>query len=323
MGSALSAPAPPRLLAADAASQAFLARHDAFVFDCDGVLWHGLNPIPGAKETILGLRRSGRKVLFCTNNSTKARRDYCDAFAERLGVEVAEEDVVCSSWAAAEYLRNCGDARADKSKVLCFGMSGLSDELRIAGYDVVGGPDWDAKTPAELEEELDIETLDAEIGAVVSGLDRNINYYKVSMAAAYVAAGRLYVATNTDTTYPMKPNGTTSPGAGLSSAAVLGTVGRDAPDAVAGKPSALLGKTICEAFGLTPERTCMVGDRLDTDMLFAHNAGFSQLAVLSGVITEADIEANKDAAVAPHFMASSVQVLADLLAEEEAKESSA
>ncbi len=42
---------------------------------------------------------------------------------------------------------------------------------------------------------------------------------------------------------------------------------------------------------LDPKRSCMVGDRLDTDMAFAsHNSiGFS-LAVLSGVTNEAEIK---------------------------------
>ena len=39
---------------------------------------------------------------------------------------------------------------------------------------------------------------------------------------------------------------------------------------VLGKPSEWLAKHIIETKGLDPSRTCMVGDRLDSDMLFGH-----------------------------------------------------
>eukprot|EP00968_Pinguiococcus_pyrenoidosus_P024098 scaffold4278_cov263-Pinguiococcus_pyrenoidosus.AAC.6 len=57
----------------------------------------------------------------------------------------------------------------------------------------------------------------------------------------------------------------------------------------------------------------MVGDRLDTDMLFAYNAGFSKLLVLSGVVGQTDVDKNSDAKTTPDFVASSVAVLSALL----------
>ena len=41
-----------------------------------------------------------------------------------------------------------------------------------------------------------------------------------------------------------------------------------------------------------PERTMMVGDRLDTDILFGKNGGLKTLLVLSGVIAEDKLEEN-------------------------------
>jgi ribonucleotide monophosphatase NagD (HAD superfamily) len=59
------------------------------------------------------------------------------------------------------------------------------------------------------------------------------------------------------------------------------------PDEVAGKPSPGLAKLVASATGLAPERTCMVGDRLDTDIRFGNSAAYAaSVLVLTGVTRE-------------------------------------
>jgi ribonucleotide monophosphatase NagD (HAD superfamily) len=49
-----------------------------------------------------------------------------------------------------------------------------------------------------------------------------------------------------------------------------------------GKPSVALSEIIMTAHGLTrPERVLMIGDRLDTDMLFGNQAGMRTCLVLT------------------------------------------
>ncbi len=57
-----------------------------------------------------------------------------------------------------------------------------------------------------------------------------------------------------------------------------------------GKPNKTMWDVLVATHGLNPERSCMIGDRLDTDIAFAANCslGFS-LAVLSGVTNVAEI----------------------------------
>ncbi len=40
---------------------------------------------------------------------------------------------------------------------------------------------------------------------------------------------------------------------------------------------------IAEAFGMERKQICMVGDRLDTDILFGQDGGLSTMLVLSGM----------------------------------------
>lgn len=69
----------------------FLAGIDTFLLDCDGVLWRGGSSyeqyfhffltqigeaIEGAAKSVALLKSRGKKVLFISNNSTRARADY-------------------------------------------------------------------------------------------------------------------------------------------------------------------------------------------------------------------------------------------------------
>ena len=43
-------------------------------------------------------------------------------------------------------------------------------------------------------------------------------------------------------------------------------------------------ENIANAFGMERKQICMVGDRLDTDILFGQDGGLSTMLVLSGMI---------------------------------------
>ena len=53
-----------------------------------------------------------------------------------------------------------------------------------------------------------------------------------------------------------------------------------------GKPSDFMLGNIADKFNLKREQICMVGDRLDTDIMFGKNGGLTTMLVLSGVTTE-------------------------------------
>ena len=49
-----------------------------------------------------------------------------------------------------------------------------------------------------------------------------------------------------------------------------------------GKPAEFMLANIAETFGLKRDQICMVGDRLDTDILFGQHGGLTTMLVLSG-----------------------------------------
>ena len=51
---------------------------------------------------------------------------------------------------------------------------------------------------------------------------------------------------------------------------------------VVGKPEEFMLANIAETFKLERSQICMVGDRLDTDILFGQDGGLTTMLVLSG-----------------------------------------
>ena len=129
------------------------------------------------------------------------------------------------------------------------------------------------------------EMLDPDVGVVLTGLDFHVNYLKISLGMAYLRRGAVFLTTNIDTTLPS--NKILFPGAGATSAPLVASSGKE-PLAL-GKPSQAMMDAIEGKFKLDRKRTCMVGDRLDTDIKFGIEGGLGgTLAVLTGVASKED-----------------------------------
>ena len=143
------------------------------------------------------------------------------------------------------------------------------------------------------------------MGVVLCGLDFHLNYLKLALAYHYVKRGAIFLATNTDSTLPSA--GALFPGAGAISAPLVKMLGQE-PTAL-GKPSQAMMDAIEGKFKLDRRRTCMVGDRLDTDIRFGIEGGLGgTLAVLTGVSRKEEWEAEG----APVRPAAFVNALGDL-----------
>ena len=135
-------------------------------------------------------------------------------------------------------------------------------------------------TPEDYDRIASGEMLDPNVGVVLTGLDFHVNYLKVSLGMAYLRQGAVFLATNIDTTLPS--NKTLFPGAGATSAPLVASSGTT-PLAL-GKPSQAMMDAIEGKFKLDRKKTCMVGDRLNTDIQFGIEGGLGgTLAVLTGV----------------------------------------
>jgi HAD superfamily hydrolase (TIGR01450 family) len=185
--------------------------YDAFLFDLDGVLYRGADPVPHAAESLARLRSLGRRVAFVTNNSGRTP----ERVAERLGAVGIDADVgevETSALATASILADRGIRRA-----FVIGGRGIVEALGAAGIEVAGGE------PAEVD-------------AVVVGWDRDADYTKLRVASVLVEHGAALVATNADASFPAADR-TSWPGAGALLAAVETTTGIRGDAAAAPPPS--------------------------------------------------------------------------------------
>jgi HAD superfamily hydrolase (TIGR01457 family) len=229
----------------------------AVIFDLDGTLYLGKTPIKGAAEKLSELRAKGIKVLFLTNAATRSRANVALKLSN-MGFGAVKKDVYCGAYALAKYISQSHKGK----KVYFIGESGIEDEFREAGIAV---------------------SDDADIVAV--GLDRQFSYDKLCRAHRNISKGALFMASNNDHTYPTE-NGHL-PGAGAIIAAVEFACGKK--PYIVGKPNPFLLELIMKEHGLKKDEILMVGDRLDTDILFAKNCGIRSALVLSGSTKRGDI----------------------------------
>lgn len=232
---------------------------DGLVLDMDGVLWRGEEPMPGLVPFFDLLRARGVRHVLATNNSTLTVAQYVDRLAA-MGVAIEPGQVVTSAYAAADYLLTVA---GPGSPVYAVGEDGVTDALQSRGFRVT----------AE--------------GArfVVVGLDRHFTYDKMAMAMRLIHKGAQCVGTNPDVTLPTPTD--PLPGAGAILAAITAATG--AMPVVVGKPEAFMFRAAVARLGTRPERTAMVGDRLETDILGGRNAGLRTVLVLSGVTRREDL----------------------------------
>ncbi|EPQ20627.1 Pyridoxal phosphate phosphatase [Myotis brandtii] len=101
-------------------------------------------------------------------------------------------------------------------------------------------------------------------------------------------------------------------GTGSLAAAVETASGRQA--LVVGKPSPYMFECITEHFSLDPARMLMVGDRLETDILFGHRCGMTTVLTLTGVSRLEEAQAYLAASqhdLVPHYYVESIADLMD------------
>jgi 4-nitrophenyl phosphatase len=231
----------------------------SLIIDMDGVVWQSDAPIGDLPAIFNRIRARGLKFVFATNNSTKTSEQYMEKLKE-LGVDVEPWQVVTSSQAAAH-------AMAQKfppgTKVFMIGEDGLRIPLEKSGFEVLA---TEHASQAQ---------------AVVMGMDRGVNFQKLTEATLLVRSGVPFYATNTDKTFPT-PRGQI-PGAGAWISVI--TTATNIEPIVAGKPFPFLMDLSMEKLETQPQETLVVGDRLETDIAAGQAVGCPTVLVLSGVST--------------------------------------
>ncbi|MEZ4523373.1 MAG: HAD-IIA family hydrolase [Thermomicrobiales bacterium] len=234
---------------------------DAYIIDMDGVLYRGSQAIPEARPFLEALDARGIPYMMATNNATQTPANYV-AKLEGMGIHLRNEQIFTSALATGDYLRATYERG---TTVYVVGMSALREAVYGDGYFEEAGTDADL---------------------VVSGADFELQYETLRIACLAIRNGADYVATNADVTFPT-PEGLV-PGSGAIVAALVAS--GDKEPVVVGKPSPVMVERSLSQLGTEAERTVMLGDRLDTDILAGQRAGTRTVLVTTGISTVEDIE---------------------------------
>jgi len=229
---------------------------DVLLFDLDGVVYVGQEPVPAAIEAIESARAQGARCIYVTNNASRTPAQVAEHLRE-LGVPATEQDVVSSSMAGATLVAE----RITGGEVLAVGGEGVRAALIERGF-------------------VPVSTFTDTVQAVMQGYGPDVGWRDLAEATFAVRAGLPWIATNLDSTFPTARG--VAPGNGSLVQVVAQTAGRG-PDAVAGKPEPALLQEALRRTGAT--RPLMIGDRLDTDIAAGARLGMPTLLVTTGIST--------------------------------------
>ena len=237
----------------------YIQSNDAFICDMDGVLYHGNRLIPGATEFVEWLTKNDKKFLFLTNSSERSPRELAQKLG-RLGIQVSDDHFYTSALATASFLKS----QCPGGSIFAIGEPGLVNALYEAGFsfnDV--NPDY-----------------------VVFGETRSLNYEKIETAVKLVHKGAKLIGTNSDLTAPSE-SGIIPACRALVSPIEL-TCGKSAY--FVGKPNPLMMRHGLKKLDCHREDACIIGDRMDTDIVAGIESELDTILVLSGVSSEETIK---------------------------------
>lgn len=229
--------------------------YDAGLFDLDGVLYLGASPVEHAAASVRAALAAGMRPAYVTNNASR-RPEVVAEHLRRLGIPAEVADVVTSAQAAGRWL---AEHLAPGDKVLVLGTEDLASTVRDVGL-------------------VPVRTADEDPSAVVQGFSDKTAWADLAEAMVALRAGALWVAGNTDSTFPSVRG--PLPGNGAMVAALTTATGLS--PVVVGKPEPALHRESVLRVGA--ERPLVIGDRLDTDVLGAVRGGADSLLVLTGVV---------------------------------------
>jgi len=208
----------------------------ALIIDMDGVIWRADSPIGNLPSTFNRIRERGLKFVFATNNSTRTSEQYVERLAG-FGVQIEPWQVITSSQAVAHAV---AQRFPSGSKAFIIGEDGIKNALEEKGIEVVS---VENATQAQV---------------VVMGIDRGVNFQKMSEATLLIRNGAPFYATNADATFPTPKGEIPGSGAWLS----VITTATGVNPIVTGKPFPTLMEMALEKLGTSKGETLVVGEKI-------------------------------------------------------------
>ena len=304
--------------------EAVLRDHDTFIFDVDGTVWHDNILYEGSAATLGLLTKLGKRCFFISNSHAYDRAQMLAKFTKNVpGESFTVENMVTGASALASYIST---NFPNVKKCFLIGTSAVKRELEAVGITCIGGGvdsggHGEAQCVGDAMTQSKFDNMNVDdncVQAVVVAGDFAFTYVQICIAVRYLQSDPnmpVFAGSNDqlslgdcegirDTRMPGPTRIVTD--------ALRVSAGVEA--IVTGKPSLSLAQNLMQRYGFEAERTCMAGDRLDTDILMGNLAGFSSLLVFSGVTSKSALPARlaKDPRLTPKYQLASIGRLASI-----------
>ncbi|WP_317636586.1 TIGR01457 family HAD-type hydrolase [Xylocopilactobacillus apicola] len=237
-------------------------RYQGYLIDLDGTIYRGKEKIPSAVKFIKDLFENHLKFRLVTNNTTRTPEAIVDFLHVYHQIDVELSNIYTASKATAEYIAR--NKTVTCPHVYVIGENGLKTELANYGF---------------IYDELDPDY-------VVVGLDSDVTYHKLEIAALAIEKGAIFIGTNPDRAIPKEVGLVPSAGALIG----LLQIATKVDPVIIGKPQTIMLDLISEDLNVAKENLVLFGDNYDTDILGGINFGIDTALVLTGVTKREDLK---------------------------------
>lgn len=252
---------------------AFLDDARGFVLDIDGTLIrrdaqepHRTYAVPGAREALEAIHRSGRPFALFTNG-THIAPEAVAAELRAVGLEVAAEQVLTPVESAVAFLARSRSAQ----RVLVVATGSTAERMAGAGVDLLADDD-----PPEHAD------------AVFVAHVHDVSMLVLERAARAVVAGARLLTASYLPAYAGADGPIFSRGAMATAAIAKASETRPT---VVGKPSAAAVRAIGDRLGLPSADLAVIGDDLRMDVGLGRTGGSRTVLVRSGISGAIDLAA--------------------------------
>lgn len=230
-------------------------KYDYFIFDLDGTIYRGEHLIPQADEVINFLNTTGKKFVFVSNKTTGTAKDYY-LLLKNWGLNIDANQIINSTVVVSNYLKH----HFSGSLFFAIGEDSFINEIEKSG--------------------LKFSTNADEVRIVLITLDRTLNYQKLEIAARALENGAKFFAANIDDTCPVDNGEVIDAGSTISA---LEKRTHRKLELHFGKPSEFMFNEIKNHLQFIPEKTLLIGDRIETDITMGNKFGIDTALVSTGV----------------------------------------
>lgn len=230
-------------------------KYDNYIFDLDGTVYLGNEIIPGANDTINFLIEQKKNVVFISNKTIYNVGDYAKIL-NKFGIKIAAEQIINATLVIADFLKS----NFPKAKFYAIGEKKFIESLEKIGL-------------------VYTENVD-KIEIVIITLDRFLNDKKIQIAKEAILKGANFFAANIDNTCPVE---------GKKQIIDAGIVIKELESLTKkklelhfGKPTEFMINYISKFIEIN-DKTILIGDRLETDILMGKKMKIDTAWVQTGI----------------------------------------